>query len=123
MILPIVNVIAGFVLAAPKLKEWFAKQHIEGVEGALNRFRAHIGFIVLLVGLVGLLKRMDVVIRYDWSWHYGSSFPQAIIAIVMGLLLCANFFSKWPAVHSKIMKLNKYSGWIGILGILLSLSV
>jgi len=39
MILPIVNIIAGFILAAPKLKQWFAKQTIETAEGKLNTFQ------------------------------------------------------------------------------------
>jgi hypothetical protein len=123
MILPIANILAGFLLAAPKLKEWFLKQHIESTEGTLNKFRAPIGIIILLLGIVGLIKRMSLFgIMYEWSWHYGSSFPQGIIAILMGLLLCANFFSKWPTLHVRIMGVSKYGEWLGILGILVALS-
>ena len=122
MILPIANVLTGFVLSAPKLKELFLKQDIEKAEGALNGFRTPIGVAILLLGVVGLLKRASLFgIMYEWSWNYGSSYPQALIAIVMGLLLCANFFSKWPALHSRIMEINKYSEWIGIPGIFICL--
>ena len=123
MILPIANFIVGFVLAAPRIKEWFAKQSIEKVEEPLNKFRFPIGIIILILGIVGLLKRMSLAgLRYEWSWHYGSSFPQALIAIVMGLLLCANFFTKWPTFHTRIMAMKKYSDWLGILGMLMSIS-
>ena len=123
MILPIANIISGFVLAAPKLKEWFGEKHIERAHGALNKWRTLIGVIILVLGIVGLLKRASLAgLRYEWSWHYGSSYPQAIIAIIMGVLLCASLFSKWPTFHSKIVEINKYSEWIGILGILVGAS-
>ena len=122
MILPIANIISGFVLGAPKLKEWFAKKDIENAEASLNKFRGKIGVIILVLGVVGLIKRMSLFgIMYDWSWHYGSSYPQALIAIVMGLILCANFFTKWPSLHSRIVEMNKYSEWLGILGILIGI--
>ena len=120
MILPIANIISGFLLAAPKLKEWFAKKQIESAQGALHKFRTPIGLIVLLIGLLGLIKRMSLFgIMYEWSWHYGSSFPQALAAIVMGLLLSANFFSTWPPIHSRIITMHKYSEWVGILGMVI----
>lgn len=122
MILPIANIVSGFVLSAPKLKEWFSKgeEDITKVEKAISKFSTHIGVVILILGVVGLLKRASLFgIMYDWNWHFGSSYPQAIIAILMGLLLCANFFAKWPAFHSKIVELRKYSEWIGILGILI----
>ena len=119
MILPIANIIASFVLVAPKLKEWFGKEHIENAEGKLEKFRAPIGVIVLLLGVVGLMKRMSFIFMYEWSWHYGSSYPQGMVAILMGLLLCANLFSRWPTLHSKIVAMNQYSEWFGILGILI----
>ena len=122
MILPIANIISGFVLAAPKLKEWFAKKDIENAETTLNKFRGHIGVAILILGIVGLIKRMSLFgILYEWSWHYGSSFPQGLIAIVIGLLLCSNFSTKWPTLHSKIVEMNKYSEWLGILGILIGI--
>ncbi len=123
MILPIANLLSGFLLAAPKLKEWFLKEHIEKAEGILNKYRTPIGVITLLLGIVGLIKRMSLFgIMYEWSWHYGSSFPQAIIAILMGLLLCADFFSKWPTLHSRIMGMSKYGEWLGLLGVLVAAS-
>ena len=122
MILPIANIISGFVLAAPKLKEWFAKHDIEHAEGALNKFRLPIGIIILILGIVGLLKRASLAgLSYEAAWHYGSSYPQALIAIVMGLLLCTNLFAKWPTLHSRIMTMNKYSEWLGILGLVIAI--
>jgi hypothetical protein len=121
MILPIANVVSGFVLSAPKLKEWFAKKEVEGAEGALNKYRTPIGVIVLVLGIIGLLQRMTLAgFMYGWTWSYGS-FPQSIIAIVMGLLLTANFFSKWPAFHAGILKMNHYAEWLGILGIIIGI--
>jgi len=121
MILPIANVVSGFVLSVPKLKEWFSKGSgdITTAESALNKYRTPLGVIILLLGLFGLIKRMSLFgIMYEWSWHYGSSFPQSIIAILMGLILLAHFFARWPALHARIMQLEKYGDWLGILGIL-----
>lgn len=120
MILPIANIVVGFLLSAPKLKEWFLKQNIESAEASLNKYRTPIGVIILILGIVGFLKRMSWAgIMYEWSWNYGSSFPQSIIAIIMGLVLCANFFSKWSSIHSRVVAMSRHSEWIGIVGIVI----
>ena len=115
MILPIVNIIAGFVLAMPRFKNWFAKQSIEAAEVRLNKSRVTIGVVTLILGIFGIIKRSTFM--YEWSWHYGSSYPQAIIAIVIGLLLAIDLFKNKPTIHVHIAQVNKYGDWIGIIGI------
>jgi tetrahydromethanopterin S-methyltransferase subunit C len=119
MILPIANIVSGFVLAAPKLKTLGMAKDIETAEGKLNRFRGTIGLVILVLGLIALLVRANIFnfyVPYLWS-----SYPQAIIAILMGLILSMNFFVKYNAIHQRIVILERHAEWIGILGILVGL--
>jgi hypothetical protein len=119
MIIQLSNVVSGFILAAPKLKTLAAKEHVEQAESKLNEFRGTIGLIELVIGVVALLQRMGIV--YFYFPLLGSSYPQALIAIAIGLILSANFFEKWPSVHEQIDKLENYGEWIGVLGIAVGL--
>lgn len=119
MLIVIVNIIAGFMLAAPMLKKLGGQQQIDQAQGALNNFRGGIGIIALILGVLALLERLSLF-GYYLGLYFG--FPQAIIAILMGLLLAANFFQKYPGMHKFIVSLESYSEWIGILGILIGLS-
>lgn len=128
MILPIANIVSGFVLSAPKLKQWFSKgnSNVEGdiakAEGALEQFRTPLGVIVLVLGVLGLLQSLRVfgMMQYGFGFGYGSGYLlQAIIAILMGLILSAHFFARWPAFHARIMQIEKYGDWIGILGMII----
>ena len=119
MLILIVNIIAGFMLAAPMLKKLGGAQEIEKAQSGLNNFRGVIGIIALVLGVIALIQRLGIVWMYTGLYD---SFPQAIIAIIMGLMLAANFFQKYASVHNFIQSLEKYSEWIGVLGIIIGLS-
>lgn len=121
MVLQTANIVAGFVLGASKLKEFGAKEHIEKGEGHLAPFRNMIGIAILVLGVLGLLDRMGIMnIRIPFL-GLGSSYPQALPAIAMGLLLSSHLFQKFTGLHTFIEKMRPYEGWLGIYGILTGL--
>ena len=108
----LVNIVAGFILGAPKLKEWGGKEFFEKLENFLKPYQTWIGWATLIVGVLTLLERLG-----STSLYYGASFSQAVPAILIGLLLLSGFFEKYPALHSFIKKLEPYKIWIGLWGI------
>ena len=120
MIIQSANIISGFVLAAPKLKEWGGKEYVEAVSMKLNPFSAIIGGVELLLGLLALFERMGFF--YLHVPDFGSSYPQALPAIAIGLILSASYFSGYPSVMKIISELKKYAVWIGIMGIVSGLN-
>ncbi len=119
MIIQITNVAAGFVLAAPKLKTFGAKEQIENLEQKLTTFRGTIGVVELVLGVIAFLERFGIL------WldipFFGASYPQALVAVVMGLILSANLFEKYPVFHEKIKILKENAEWIGLAGIAVGL--
>lgn len=119
MIIQTANIIAGFALAAPKLKELGAREHIANAEGRISGFRGSIGVIELALGAAALLERMGLVFFFAPS--FGSSYPQAIAAIAMGLILASHLFDKFTAIHGLIGHLRDNAEWIGIAGMAVGL--
>jgi hypothetical protein len=112
MVLQTANIISGFLLAAPTLAGFGAKEQVEKMHNVLLPFQSTIGIIELVLGILALIERMGIV----WLHipNFGSSYPQAIPAILVGLLLSAKFFESVPSVKEQIAKLAPYGGWIGI---------
>lgn len=119
MVIQTVNVVAGFVLAAPKLKSFGGAEHITALEGRLNAFRGWIGVGTLALGIAALLERMMIVQLSIPS--FGSSYPQALVAIAMGLILTENLFAKYPQFQGHIGRLKDHAEWIGLAGVAIGL--
>ncbi len=107
MLLALVNIIAGFILAAPKLKTLGARQEIEGAASWLDTFRGLIGIVALVLGLLTLIGGEDAL--------------QAFFAIVMGLILASNFFMRYRAFRENIGILKTHAEWIGVVGIVVGI--
>lgn len=122
MVIQTANIVTGFVLSAPRIKSLVggAATHVEAAESKLNNFRGTIGVIELVLGIAALVESMGLV--YFMIPSFGSSYPQAFFAIAMGLILCANFFEKYPAFHDKLHILKENAEWIGIGGIVVGLA-
>jgi len=118
MVLQTANIVGGFLLSASTLKTFGAKEHIEKGEHFLTPFRSTIGIVILGLGLVGLIQRLGLIYINIPFFGLGASYPQAVPAIAMGLLLASHLFEKFPALHSRIQKMRPYEGWIGICAIL-----
>jgi hypothetical protein len=119
MVIQTTNIIAGFLLAAPKLKQFGAGEHVEAMHGKLLAFSGTIGVIELVLGILALVERMGLA--YFPIPMFGSSYPQAFPAIAIGLILSAHLFEKYPAIHDFIAKLKVYEVSLGILGIAIGL--
>ncbi len=119
MLIQTTNIIAGFLLAAPKLKQWGGGEHVEGMHEKLLAFSGVIGVIELVLGVLALIERMGLA--YFPIPMFGSSYPQALPAIAIGLILSAHLFEKYPTMHDFITKLKVYEIALGLLGIAVGL--
>ncbi len=118
MVIQVVNIVGGFVLAAPKLKEWTSKEHVEGAEQKLTKFRGVIGFIALILGILALLGNFGL---YFMPYMFWAMPLQSVAAIAIGLILSANFFAKWPKVSGFVSSLERNGEWIGVAGIVIGI--
>jgi hypothetical protein len=119
MIIQIANIVSGFALAAPKLAEFGGKEAIEKVHGAMMPHMKTIGVIELILGLVALIDRMGILTIP--IMNLGSSYPQALPAILIGLVLGGGAFLKNEALSSFVTKLEPYRMHLGIIGIAVGL--
>lgn len=119
MIIQLGNVVSGFILAAPKLKEMGAKGQIEQAEAKLNPVRGIIGLIVLIASVISFLQSVGAV--YLNYYIFGAGPLQALVGFVIGLILCATWFEKFPKVHEVIVKLKVHEVWIGMVGIVIGI--
>lgn len=119
MIIQLGNLAGGFVLASPKLKEMGAKEQIEQVEAKLNPVRGIIGLIVLIVAVIAFLHAIGAV--YINYYLFGGGPLQSIVGLLIGLILCATWFEKFPAIHNFILKIKVYEVWIGVAGIVIGI--
>ena len=112
MIIQLTNIVAGALLAAPKVAEWGAKDVAHTYERVLAPYARVIGAIELGCGILALIERMGLI------WlpipNFGASYPQAIPAILVGLILCAGYFSKVAALKQFVDMMEPYKAWIGI---------
>lgn len=119
MIVQLGNVVSGFILAAPKLKEMGAKGQIEQVEARLNPVRGTIGLIVLISAGISFLQSVGLV--YLNYFLFGAGPLQALVGLLIGLILCATWFEKFPKVHEFIQKIKVYEIWIGMVGVVIGI--
>ena len=112
MIIQLTNIVAGALLAAPKVAEWGAKDVAHTYERALAPYARVIGAIELGCGILALIERMGLI------WlpipNFGASYPQAIPAILVGLILCTGYFSNITVLQQLVEKMEPYKAWIGI---------
>ncbi len=121
MVLQTANIVGGFLLSASTLKTFGAKEYIEKGEGFFAPFRSIIGVAILVLGVIGLIQRLGLIYINIPFFGLGASYPQALPAIAMGLLLASHLFEKFPGLHSLIEKMRPYEGWLGIYAILTGL--
>ncbi len=115
MIIQIANIGAGFVLAAPKVKEYVGKHEIERFLRVIAPYQNHVGLIELGIGIIALMTRAGIT-----NFHisdFGASYPQAIPAILMGAVIATGFFDRYPKAKEYINKLEPYRTELGFLGI------
>ena len=114
MIMQIINIASGVVGASSSIKNVVTHT---GVQSALDKTRPHevwIGIVTVILGLLALVERLGF---FYFDLSLGSSFPQAIPAILLGLVLGAPYFEKFTFLKSIIATLMPYRQWLGFLAI------
>jgi len=118
MLPQIVNIIAGFLLAVPKIMELgVAKNAIKKIESRLRPFEGIIGWVVLILGVGMLIERITFMPIFYRYYYISGGFAQSIPAILMGLILLADFFRKHKDLDHFIKQIEPYKIWIGFWGI------
>lgn len=115
----VANIVSGFALAAPKLAEIGGKEHIERAQSAMKPYLGTIGIVELVLGIVGLIDRMGIV--YIPLMNFGSSYPQALPAILMGLLLGGSTLMNMDALKRFVAILEPHRITLGLIGIAVGL--
>jgi len=115
MILQIANIVSGVILAAPGLKEHGGRAFLEKVEHETAPLRENIGVITLVFGIIGLIDRMNFISFY--IPNFGSSYPQAIPAILTGALLALPKLERYPAIATQVKKLLPYTFGLGLISL------
>ena len=87
MLLQLINIVCGILLIRDKISHPSAR----GLLSHILPFEAKIGVAALVLGLLGLVERLNIVY---FDFPLGSSFPQALPAIAAGLVLGAPYLKK-----------------------------
>lgn len=117
MLLQVLNIAMGFIAALPGLRErnWFKSD----LEKKTDSWKAYLGLVGLVFGVLGLLVRMDILPPFNY--RLGASYPQTIPAILLGLLLAGTILDKYSFLRTITRKLAPHAFWLGILGIVVGL--
>lgn len=116
MVLQLANIIGGALLSSTFIKEKVKSPQLDALFAKAAPYEAGVGVVVFVLGVVGLIQRFGVF--YVFS---GASFPQAIPAILVGLLLGVPFLGHYAFLKKATDALTPYATWIGLLGILCGL--
>jgi hypothetical protein len=105
MILQILNIVGGAIVASEKMPE---------LKKSVAPYEPRLGLVLIVIGLIGLLERLGI---FNTGLRLGSSFPQVIPLIAIGLLLAAPLLEKYPFLKKVTDALQPYSPWIGLAAI------
>ena len=80
----------------------------------MKSFRASLALRMAL-GVLALLTRMGLLVLH--IPNFGASYPQALPAILAGLVMSSQYFDAMPGVSAQIAKLKPNEVWIGVAAI------
>ncbi len=84
------------------------------LESWLNGVREKLGLAALILGALALIDRLGVLnVPIP---EFGASFPQAVPALALGLLLAAGIAAKYPVLGRIRQTLEPETAWVGLLG-------
>jgi hypothetical protein len=119
MLIQLANIACGVILLNPELNNSKTfKTFGHKLHSITHPYLQHIGIIECVLGIAMLLDRMDIL-RLHNLW---SSYPQALIAIPMGLLLASSYFHKYELTRKIITAINPYRAYIALGGIIVGLN-
>ncbi len=115
MLLQLLNIAMGFVATLPGLQKRGLVQGQRELEEKIAPYVPALGLVGLTVGIIGFLIRVDLLPIFIAP--LGASYPQAIPAILLGLLLAAPHFQKYDILGKASDTIKPYTFEIGIIGI------
>lgn len=114
MLLQVVNIASGVVAASSLIKEQLKSNEVNEALDQTKPYEAWIGIAILALGLMGLIERLGLVY---FGLSLGSSFPQALPAIALGLVLGAPYLERYSFLKPVIAQLTPYRPWLGLIAI------
>jgi hypothetical protein len=118
MLIQIANIVGGLVLSSDFISKRIGTAGTDSFLKRMLLYEAEIGVGVLIAGILGLIERLGI---FYFNIHLGSSFPQAIPAILTGLVLGAPLIRTLPGIQSIAASLAPYKTALGITSILVGL--
>lgn len=112
MIFQLTNILGGALVHSSYIKRTIQQAPVQNILNRLEIHQPRIGLVILLLGVIALLERISII-NVGIS---GSSFPQALPAILIGLTLSAPSI-KHPLFQRISAALAPYRSLIGIVGI------
>jgi hypothetical protein len=114
MILQVLNIAGGAIIASPKIAAVVGQERITTIKEKIAPLESRLGLALVFVGLVGLLERVSF---FHTGLNLGSSFPQTLPLIAVGLLMAAPMLEKYPFLQGAITILRPHATWIGLIAI------
>ncbi len=108
----IVNIGGGALLSSSFIKEKLTSQNVNEFFEKVRPYETKVGVGLVILGLIALLERLGV---FYLGLNLGSSFPQAIPAIISGLLLGAPYFERFGFLKGLLTTLSSHKTAIGLI--------
>jgi hypothetical protein len=115
MLLQIANIAGGVILSSSLIQEKVKNQNTEKFFAQAHSYEVPIGIVLVLLGCIGLVERLGILY---FGINLGSSFPQALPAILSGLLLAQSYFRRFPQLEPVLNLLRMHKNILGIVAIL-----
>lgn len=110
----IVNIGGGALLSSSFIKEKLSNQNVNEFFEKVRPHETKIGVGLAVLGFIALLERLDV---FYLGLNLGSSFPQAIPAILTGLTLGAPYFERFTFLKGFLTTLSTHKTALGLITI------
>ena len=118
MIIQIANIIGGLVLSSDFISKRLGSTAVDSFYKRALLYEAEIGVGVLIIGLLALIERLGI---FYFNISLGSSFPQAIPALLVGVVLGEPLTRNLPGMARAADILAPYKGALGLVAILCGL--
>ncbi len=114
MILQIINIASGVVGASSFIKDKITHADAHSALDTVRPYEAKIGLVTAVFGLLALIERLGLIY---FNLSLGSSFPQALPALLLGLVLGAPYFERIAFLKPIIAHLAPHRQWLGLIAI------
>ena len=118
MLIQLANIIGGVLLSAAFISQRLANKSADDTIRRIQLYEAEIGVGVLICGILALIERLGI---FFFNIKLGSSFPQAIPAILVGIILGYPLLRQFGFLDGVVRALTPHRTLIGIIAFLCGL--